>query len=213
MKIYSLMFIVTCSLFSQEFNIARVQYGGGGDWYCDPSSLPNLLDYLKANTSMVKAAKEVRIKLTDNNAKHFPYLYLTGHGNIRFSENEIIELRLILGNGGFLHADDSYGMDKSFRREIKKVFPNKDFVELPHSHPVFSSYYNFENGLPKIHEHDNKPPQALGIFENDKLVVLYTYESDLGDGWEDSMVHNDPPEIREAALKMGVNIIYYALTQ
>ncbi len=213
MKIYSLMFIVTCSLFSQEFNIARIQYGGGGDWYCDPSSLPNLLDYLKANTSMVKVAKEVRIKLTDNNAKHFPYLYLTGHGNIRFSENEIIELRSILGNGGFLHADDNYGMDKSFRREIKKVFPNKDFVELPHNHPVFSSYYNFENGLPKIHEHDNKPPQALGIYENNKLVVLYTYESDLGDGWEDSAVHNDPPEIREAALKMGVNIIYYALTQ
>ena len=213
MKIYSLMFIVTCSLFSQEFNIARVQYGGGGDWYCDPSSLPNLLDYLKTNTPMVKAGKEVRIKLTDNNAKHFPYLYLTGHGNIRFSENEIIELRSILGNGGFLHADDNYGMDKSFRREIKKVFPNKDFVELPHSHPVFSSYYNFENGLPKIHEHDNKPPQALGIYENNKLVVLYTYESDLGDGWEDSAVHNDPPEIREAALKMGVNIIYYALTQ
>ena len=213
MKFYSLMFIVTCSLFSQEFNIARVQYGGGGDWYCDPSSLPNLLDYLIANTSMVKAAKEVRIKLTDNNAKHFPYLYLTGHGNIRFSENEIIELRSILSNGGFLHADDNYGMDKSFRREIKKVFPNKDFIELPHSHPVFSSYYNFENGLPKIHEHDNKPPQALGIYENNILVVLYTYESDLGDGWEDSTVHNDPPEIREAALKMGVNIIYYALTQ
>ena len=213
MKFYSLMFIVACSLFSQEFNIARVQYGGGGDWNCDPSSLPNLLDYLKANTSMVKAAKEVRIKLTDNNAKHFPYLYLTGHGNIRFSENEIIELRSILGNGGFLHADDNYGMDKSFRREIKKVFPNKDFVELPHSHPVFSSYYNFENGLPKIHEHDNKPPQALGIYENNKLIILYTYESDLGDGWEDSAVHNDPPEIREAALKMGVNIIYYALTQ
>ena len=213
MKFYSLMFIVTCSLFSQEFNIARIQYGGGGDWYCDPSSLPNLLNFLKSNTSMVKAGKEVRIKLTDNNAKHFPYLYLTGHGNIRFSENEIIELRSILTNGGFLHADDNYGMDKSFRREIKKVFPNKDFVELPHRHPVFSSYYNFENGLPKIHEHDNKPPQALGIYENNKLVVLYTYESDLGDGWEDSAVHNDPPEIREAALKMGVNIIYYALTQ
>ena len=213
MKFYSLMFIVSCSLFSQEFNIARVQYGGGGDWYCDPSSLPNLLDYLKTNTPMVKTGKEVRIKLTDNNAKHFPYLYLTGHGNIRFSDNEIIELRSILGNGGFLHADDNYGMDKSFRREIKKVFPKKDFVELPHSHPIFSSYYNFENGLPKIHAHDNKPPQALAIYENNKLVVLYTYESDLGDGWEDSAVHNDPPEIREAALKMGVNIIYYALTQ
>jgi len=200
-------------LYSQEFNIARVQYGGGGDWYCDPSSLPNLLEYLKTNTSMTKASKEVRIKLTDSNAKLFPYLYLTGHGNIRFSDNEIIDLRSILSNGGFLHADDNYGMDKSFRREMKRVFPNKEFVELPHSHPVFSSYYKIENGLPKIHEHDNKPPQALGIFENNKLVVLYTYESDLGDGWEDAGVHNDPPELRDLALKMGVNIIYFALTQ
>jgi hypothetical protein len=213
MKIYVFIPILCCSLLSQEFSIARIQYGGGGDWYCDPSSLPNLLEYLKTNTSMSQASKEVRIKLTDNNAKQFPYLYITGHGNIRFSNNEIIALRSILSNGGFLHADDNYGMDKSFRREIKKVFPNKKFVELPHSHPIFSSYYELKNGLPKVHEHDNRPPQALGIFENNKLVVLYTYESDLGDGWEDATVHNDPPEIRDAALKMGVNIIYYALTQ
>jgi len=213
MKIYVFIPILCCSLLSQEFSIARIQYGGGGDWYCDPSSLPNLLAYLKANTSMSQASKEVRIKLTDSNAKQFPYLYITGHGNIRFSNNEIIALRSILSNGGFLHADDNYGMDKSFRREIKKVFPNKKFVELPHSHPIFSSYYKLKNGLPKVHEHDNRPPQALGIFENNKLVVLYTYESDLGDGWEDATVHNDPPEIRDAALKMGVNIIYYALTQ
>tara|TARA_Y100000782_G_C10124427_1_gene240116 strand:- start:169 stop:810 length:642 start_codon:yes stop_codon:yes gene_type:complete len=213
MKIYVFIPILFCSLLSQEFSIARIQYGGGGDWYCDPSSLPNLLEYLKTNTSMSQASKEVRIKLTDSNAKQFPYLYITGHGNIRFSNNEIIALRSILSNGGFLHADDNYGMDKSFRREIKKVFPNKKFVELPHSHPIFSSYYELKNGLPKVHEHDNRPPQALGIFENNKLVVLYTYESDLGDGWEDATVHNDPPEIRDAALKMGVNIIYYALTQ
>ena len=213
MKIYIFIPILCCSLLSQEFSIARIQYGGGGDWYCDPSSLPNLLEYLKTNTSMSQVSKEVRIKLTDSNAKQFPYLYITGHGNIRFSNNEIIALRSILSNGGFLHADDNYGMDKSFRREIKKVFPNKKFVELPHSHPIFSSYYELKNGLPKVHEHDNRPPQALGIFENNKLVVLYTYESDLGDGWEDATVHNDPPEIRDAALKMGVNIIYYALTQ
>ena len=213
MKIYIFIPILCCSLLSQEFSIARIQYGGGGDWYCDPSSLPNLLEYLKTNTSMSQASKEVRIKLTDSNAKQFPYLYITGHGNIRFSNNEIIALRSILSNGGFLHADDNYGMDKSFRREIKKVFPNKKFVELPHSHYIFSSYYKLKNGLPKVHEHDNRPPQALGIFENNKLVVLYTYESDLGDGWEDATVHNDPPEIRDAALKMGVNIIYYALTQ
>ena len=213
MKIYVMIIMLYNFLFSQEFNIARIQYGGGGDWYCDPSRLPNLLEYLKTNTSMTKASKEVRIKLTDSNAKLFPYLYLTGHGNIRFSDNEIIELRSILSNGGFLHADDNYGMDKSFRREMKRVFPNKEFVELPRSHPIFSSYYKIENGLPKIHEHDNKPPQALGIFENNKLVVLYTYESDLGDGWEDAGVHNDPPELRDLALKMGVNIIYFALTQ
>ena len=213
MKIYIFMLIIFCVSSAQEFTIARVQYGGGGDWYCDPSSIPNLLEYLRSNTPMSKASKEVRIKLTDSNANQFPYLYITGHGNIRFSNNEIIALRSILSNGGFLHADDNYGMDKSFRREMKKVFPNKEFVDLPYSHPVFSSYYKFENGLPKVHEHDNKPPQALAIFENDKLIVLYTYESDLGDGWEDATVHNDSPEIRDAALKMGVNIIYYALTQ
>jgi len=213
MKIYIFILIIFCVSSAQEFTIARVQYGGGGDWYCDPSSIPNLLEYLRSNTSMSKTSKEVRIKLTDSNANQFPYLYITGHGNIRFSNNEIIALRSILSNGGFLHADDNYGMDKSFRREMKKVFPNKEFVELPYSHPVFSSYYKFENGLPKVHEHDNKPPQALAIFENDKLIVLYTYESDLGDGWEDATVHNDSPEIREASLKMGVNIIYYALTQ
>tara|TARA_B110000438_G_C15799648_1_gene644515 strand:- start:686 stop:1327 length:642 start_codon:yes stop_codon:yes gene_type:complete len=213
MKIYIFILIIFSVSSAQEFTIARVQYGGGGDWYCDPSSIPNLLEYLRSNTHMSKASKEVRIKLTDSNANQFPYLYITGHGNIRFSNNEIIALRSILSNGGFLHADDNYGMDKSFRREMKKVFPNKEFVDLPYSHPVFSSYYKFENGLPKVHEHDNKPPQALAIFENDKLIVLYTYESDLGDGWEDATVHNDSPEIRDAALKMGVNIIYYALTQ
>ena len=200
-------------LLCQDFQIARIQYGGGGDWYSDPSSLPNLIDYLRTNTAIINASKEVRIKLTDSNAKQYPYLYMTGHGNIRFSENEIIELRSILNNGGFLHADDNYGMDKSFRREIKKVYPNKEFVELPHTHPIFFSFYKFENGLPKIHEHDNKPPQALAIFENERIVILYTYESDLGDGWEDASVHNNSEEKRDLAFKMGVNIIYFALTQ
>ena len=213
MKKLIIISIFSSILLSQEFQIARIQYGGGGDWYSDPSSLPNLLNYLKENTAMVNASKEIRIKLTDNNAKQYPYLYLTGHGNIRFSENEIIELRSILSNGGFLHADDNYGMDKSFRREIKKVFPNKEFIELPHTHPIFFSFFKFENGLPKIHEHDNNPPQALAIFENQRIVILYTYESDLGDGWEDAAVHNNSEEKRELALKMGVNIIYFALTQ
>ena len=213
MKFILLLIIFTTNLFSQFFTIARIQYGGGGDWYSDPSSLPNLLAFVNSNTPIKTMQKEIKIKLTDNNANHYPYYYLTGHGNIKFTNNEIISLREILSNGGFLHADDNYGMDKSFRREIKKIFPNKELIELPHNHPIFKSYYNLTNGLPKIHEHDNKPPQALGIFNNDKLIVLYTYESDLGDGWEDYSVHNCPEELRENALKMGVNIIYYALTQ
>ena len=213
MKHFIIISIFSSFLLSQEFQIARVQYSGGGDWYSDPSSLPNLLKYLKTNTPIVNASEEVRIKLTDSNAKQYPYLYMTGHGNIRFSENEIIALRSILSNGGFLHADDNYGMDKSFRREIKKVFPGKDFIELPHTHPVFFSFYEFKNGLPKIHEHDNKAPQALAIFENERIVILYTYETDLGDGWEDAAVHNNNEEKRNLALKMGVNIIYFALTQ
>lgn len=213
MKFILLLIVFTTNLFSQFFTIARIQYGGGGDWYSDPSSLPNLLAFVNSNTPMKTMQKEIKIKLTDNNANHYPYYYLTGHGNIKFTNNEIIALREILSNGGFLHADDNYGMDKSFRREIKKIFPNKELIELPHNHPIFKSYYKLTNGLPKIHEHNNKPPQALGIFNNDKLIVLYTYESDLGDGWEDSSVHNCPEKLRENALKMGVNIIYYALTQ
>tara|TARA_A100001011_G_scaffold394058_1_gene485505 strand:- start:282 stop:926 length:645 start_codon:yes stop_codon:yes gene_type:complete len=208
-----IFFLITKIIFSQNFTIARINYGGGGDWYSDPSSLPNLLGYLSKNTPMSSISEEERIKVTDANAIHFPYLYLTGHGNIKFSDEEIIALRSLLNNGAFLHADDNYGMDPSFRREMKKVYPNKSFIELPHDHEIFKSYYVFENGLPKIHEHDNKPPQALALFNNDRLIVLYTYESDLGDGWENPSIHNNPWEKREAALKMGVNIIYFALTQ
>ena len=201
------------TLQAQTFSIARVHYSGGGDWYSDPSSLPNLLTYVKENTPVSIYPEEVRIKLTDDNANQYPYLYLTGHGNIRFTDNEVIALRSILMNGGFLHADDNYGMDASFRREIKRVFPNKDLIRLPHDHPVFHIYYSLPKGLPKVHEHDNKPPQALALFEGERMILLYTYESDLGDGWEDASVHQDPWPVREAALKMGVNIIYFALTQ
>ncbi len=202
-----------CLLSGQSFSIARVHYDGGGDWYSNASSLPNLLKYLEKNTTMSVYHKENKIKLTIENLNQNPYLYLNGHGNIKFNANEIIALRSALMNGSFLHADDNYGMDKSFRREMKKVFPNKDFINLPNNHPIFDSYYKFPNGLPKVHEHDNKPPQALALFEGEKMIVLYTYESDLGDGWEDSSVHQDPWPIRESALKMGVNIIYFALTQ
>ena len=205
--------IFICMLKAQTFSIARIHYSGGGDWYSDPSSIPNLLNFLKSNTSISTKSDEVRIKLTNKNISQHPYLYLTGHGNIKFSDNEVIVLRNILMNNGFLHADDNYGMDDSFRREMKRVFPNKDFIALPNDHLIFNNYYHFPNGLPKIHEHDGKPPEALALFDNDRIIVLYTYESDLGDGWEDESVHQDPWEIREAALKMGVNIIYFSLTQ
>ncbi len=212
-KIIYKIITLLCILNAQTFSIARLHYGGGGDWYSNPSSLPNLLRYLESNTAISVIPTEVRIKLTDENANQFPFIYMTGHGNIRFTDEEIISLRTILMNNGFLHADDNYGMDISFRREMKRVFPNKEFVELPNDHPIFNSFYSFPNGLPKIHEHDNKPPQALALFENKKMIVLYTYESDLGDGWEDQSVHQDPLIIRESALKMGVNIIFYSLTQ
>ena len=210
---FSILIFVFNIVFAQKFSIARIHYGGGGDWYSDPSSIPNLLDFLDKNTSISVDSEEIRIKLTDSDASFYPYLYLTGHGNIRFTNEEIIILRSMLINGAFLHADDNYGMDKSFRRELKRLFPNKDLVSLPNDHPIFSSYYMIESGLPKIHEHDNMPPQALGLFEKNRLILLYTYESDLGDGWEDESVHKDPWEIREKALKMGTNIIYYVLTQ
>lgn len=211
-KIYSILFILY-SLQAQTFSIARIHYGGGGDWYSDPSSIPNLLNYLNKNTAISTNLEEIRIKLTDEDANQHPYLYLTGHGNIKFSDDEVIALRSILMNNGFLHADDNYGMDASFRREIKRVFPNKDLVPLPYTHRLFHSYYSLPNGLPKVHEHDGNPPQALALFEGERIILLYTYESDLGDGWENESVHQDPWPVRESALKMGVNIIYFALTQ
>ena len=214
MKLTTLILIViSCTVDAQSFSVARVHYGGGGDWYSDPSSIPNLLTYLEKNTPVSTVDEDIHIKLTDKDIYQYPYLYLTGHGNIRLTENEVISLRSILMNNGFLHADDNYGLDASLRRELKRVFPNKELVPLPNDHPIFHNYFSFPNGLPKVHEHDGEPPQALALFEEDRMIVLYTYESDLGDGWEDASVHEDPWPIREAALKMGVNIIYYSLTQ
>ena len=215
LTLFKTFFIILFSipLFGQNFTIARIHYGGGGDWYSDPSSLPNLLKFVSENTQIAVDKDEVRLRPTDHNFYQYPYLYLTGHGNVRFSEEEVTKLRKTLLRGAFLHADDNYGMDASFREEIKRVFPNKDFVELPFDHPLFHVFYDFQNGLPKVHEHDGKPPQALGLFDEDRLMILYTFECDLGDGWEDPEVHNNPEEIRLKALQMGVNIIYYAMTQ
>jgi hypothetical protein len=209
----AVILLVTNIILGQEFSIARVNYGGGGDWYCDPSSIPNILNYLTKNTSIKADHDEYRIKLTTKELRGHPYLYMTGHGNIRFTDEEIIQLREYLMGGGFLHTDDNYGLNTSFRREMKRVFPDRDFVELPHDHAVFHSYFDMPNGLPKIHEHDGKPPQLFALYNEDRIMVIYSYESDLGDGWEDEEVHNDPPKLRVAALQMGVNIIYFALTQ
>ena len=209
----AVILLVTNIILGQEFSIARVNYGGGGDWYCDPSSIPNILNYLTKNTSIKADHDEYRIKLTTKELRGHPYLYMTGHGNIRFTDEEIIQLREYLMGGGFLHTDDNYGLNTSFRREMKRVFPDRDFVELPHDHAVFHSYFDMPNGLPKIHEHDGKPPQLFALYNEDRIMVIYSYESDLGDGWEDEEVHNDPSELRVAALQMGVNIIYFALTQ
>ena len=185
------------SAYGQAFSIARVHYGGGGDWYSDPSSLPNLIAYIKKNTSIIIEQDEYQLKLTDSGLKNHSFLYITGHGNIRFTDDEIIILRDYLINGGFLHADDNYGMDESFRREMKRVFPSKESLELPHDHDIYNVYFDLPNGLPKIHEHDGKPAQGLGLFEKNRLIAFYSYESDLGDGWEDQTVHNNPMEIRQ----------------
>jgi hypothetical protein len=194
------------------FTIARLQYSGGGDWYSDPSSLPNLLRFLRENTRVDAAVEEARVSLAKQELFNYPYIYMTGHGNISFAPAEVERLRRYLESGGFLHADDNYGMDESFRREMKKVFPRSEWVELPAEHGIFHSHFEFPTGLPKIHEHDGKRPQALGLFIERRLVVVYTYESDLGDGWEDEHVHDNPPEKRRAALRMGANIVVWALS-
>ncbi len=193
--------------------IALAKYSGGGDWYSDPTALPNLIEFCNRNLKTNINPEPSTIEVGSPEIFNFPYIELTGHGNIVFSETDAINLRVYMEGGGFLHADDNYGMDEYFRREMKKVFPEKEFVELPPSHPIFHEKYNFPNGLPKIHEHDNKPPQAFGIFIEDRLVCLYTYECDLGDGWEDPDVHNDPEELRQKALQMGANIISFVFNQ
>lgn len=194
-----------------KFTIARLKYDGGGDWYSDPSSLPNLLKFIKENAPIDAYPEEIRVSIMDNDFFSYPYLYMTGHGNIKFSDEEVLRLRRYLQSGGFLHADDNYGMDKSFRREIKRVFPNNELIELPFNHPIFHIFYDFPEGLPKIHEHDGKPSRGFGIFYKGRLIIFYTYECDLGDGWEDPEVHGDSEEKRQVALKMGTNIILFSL--
>jgi hypothetical protein len=196
-----------------SLSIARVQYGGGGDWYLGQATLPNLMTQIRERTGIPVTSQPVSVRLTDAALWDHPLLYMTGHGNVSLTDEEVTNLRRHLLAGGFLLANDSYGMDASFRREIHKVFPDKELVEIPRDHPIFRAFYEMPNGIPKVHEHDNKPPQGFGIFHEGRLVLFYAYESDIGDGWEDASVHGDPAEVREQAIRMGVNIFVYVLSQ
>jgi hypothetical protein len=195
-----------------RLTVARLQYDGGGDWYANPSSLPNLLAAIRQRTSLQVEKVEAKVKLTDDQLWDYPFLHVTGHGNIKLSDAEVTRLRDYLVRGGFLHVSDNYGLDESFRREIARVFPDRPLVEVPLSHAVYNIVYPFPKGVPKIHEHDGKPAQGFGIFIGDRLALFYDYQADLGNGWEDPEVHKDPPELHEAALRMGVNLFVYAVT-
>ena len=191
--------------------VGRLHYDGGGDWYANPSSLPNLLEAIRTRTRIRVAPEERVVTLRDDDLWNLPYLYMTGHGNVRWSDDDLATLRRYLRQGGFLHADDNYGMDASFRREIARLFPGEELVEVPLDHPIYHLVYDFPKGLPKIHEHDKKPAQGFGIFLDRRLAVFYSYQTDLGDGWEDPEVHRDPAERRESALRMGVNLFAHAV--
>ena len=206
-KIFYLFLLVSMNSFSQE--IALVKYSGGGDWYANPTSLPNLIKYCNANINTKIKSKPATVTPNSPDLFSYPFVHMTGHGNVVFSDADVSNLRNYLTSGGFLHIDDNYGMNEYIRKEIKKIFPNIDLVEIPANNPIFQKPYIFANGLPKIHEHDGKRPQAFGVFVENRLVLLYTYECDLGDGWEDAEVNNDPFEVREKALKMGANILNY----
>lgn len=197
---------------SSPFKIARLKYSGGGDWYNDPSAEINMMEYLKKNTTIdVDEPKFYSVDIASDDIFNYPFLLITGHGNIEFSSSEVERLRKYCESGGFLYADDDYGMDLSFKREMKKVFPGQELKELPFDHKIYHSHYDFPNGLPKIHEHDQKPPQGSGIYSNGRLCVYYTYETNVSDGWADTKEHQDPPEKKEEAFKMGTNIIVYSL--
>lgn len=196
----------------EAFTIARLKYDGGGDWYNGPTEIPNLLAFIRSATTVRTADDEAQVEVMDENLFAYPVLYLTGHGNIRFAEEEVQRLRTYLEHGGFLFANDDYGLDQAFRREMARVFTDKAFVELPPAYGIFQAPFKFPQGLPKVHEHDGKRPQAFGLFHDGRLVVFYCYESDIGDGWDDPEVHKDAPEKRDAALRMGTNVIVWALT-
>ncbi len=208
-KLLLLFFILIISETSAQ-EIAVLQYGGGGDWYANPTALPNLIQFCNESINTKINPKPQVVKPNNVDLFDYPFVHMTGHGNVFFTQEEAKNLRDYMLSGGFLHIDDNYGMDQYLRKELIKIFPNKELVELPNSHPIFKEPFSFPQGLPKIHEHDNSRPQAFGIFHQGRLVLLYTFESDLGDGWENPEIHNDPQSVRLKALRMGANIINYA---
>lgn len=215
-KLLILLLACLCLSFTPatpSLKIARLKYNGGGDWYANKTSLPNLIAFCNQNLGLQLHPEEEVVEPGSADIFNYPFVHLTGHGNIIFSDQEAKNLRNYLLAGGFLHADDNYGLDKFFRREMKKVFPELDFIELPFSHPIYHQKYNFANGLPKVHEHDNKPPQGFGLIHEGRLLCFYTYECDLGNGWEDQEIYNDPEATRLKALQVGANILQYAFTR
>jgi hypothetical protein len=211
-----LFFLVFVSLLQAQekaFKIVRLKFNGGSDWYNDPSADVNLMKFLQTNTTLKVDPEYSFVDIGSDEIFSYPFLFMTGHGNASFSTSECERLRKYLENGGFLYIDDDYGLDKAVRRELKKVFPEKELVELPYSHPIYHILFSFPGGVPKTHEHDNKPPQGFGIFIGSRLAVYYTYESNPSDGWADPEVHNDPEEKRQEALRFGANIVLFALTQ
>lgn len=212
-KLLFISFLFVASSASGQIKIAKLKYNGGGDWYSNPTALPNLIKYCNKNLHLYLTPEEDVVEVGSPELFSYPFVHMTGHGNVVFSEDEALNLRNYLVAGGFLHIDDNYGMDKFVRLEMKKVFPELELIQLPFSHEIYRQKYSFSEGLPKIHEHDGKPAQGLGLIYEGRLVCFYSYESDLGDGWEDPIIHNDPKELREKALKMGANLISFAFTQ
>lgn len=216
LRYYFLFLLLLCfyNIQSQHsYQIALLKYRGGGDWYANPTSLPNLVDFCNKNIGTNISPQIATVEVGSPEIFNYPFLHMTGHGNVIFSEQEQQNLRNYLIGGGFLHVDDNYGMDKFVRPLLKKLFPELELIELPINHPIYKQKYHFPNGIPKIHEHDNLPPQAFGFVYENRLVLLYTYETDLGNGWEDAEVHGNSYETRQKALKMGANIINYVFTQ
>ncbi|HET8859744.1 DUF4159 domain-containing protein [Marivirga sp.] len=212
-KLLSFLLLTTSISYAQEVKIAKLKYDGGGDWYANKTALPNLIEFCERELKIPMDEKDYVVEVGSKEIYQYPYVYMTGHGNVVFSDDEAQNLRNYLISGGFLHIDDNYGLDQFIRLEMKKVFPEKDFVEIPFDHPIYHQKFNFEDGLPKIHEHDGKPAQGFGIIYEGRVVCYYSYESDLGNGWEDQSIHNDPDAVRLKALKMGANIISFAFTQ